>query len=118
MQFIETYRDWAPTWTSSIVAATTLYHSVAGDKAPQCVVVATEIGEVLVLSPKNLAVLLRVGLPSTAVHLSAQGGYEVDYRILVACRNGAVYTIKNGKLQVGTQKSNIPKPNQRDERTF
>ena len=40
-------------------------------------------------------VLWRVGTP---VQLAPLGLMSVDYRILVACREGRIYTIKNGEV--------------------
>lgn len=61
-------------------------------------VVGTESRLVLVLSPGGSDVLVRIQLPSPPVHMAVTGMYDVDYRIVVACRDGALYTIKNGKL--------------------
>ncbi|KAG0729916.1 Bardet-Biedl syndrome 1 [Chionoecetes opilio] len=37
-----------------------------------------------------------MSLPSVPVILSVTGLYDVEYRIIVACRNGQVYTLKRG----------------------
>ena len=33
-------------------------------------------------------------MPAVPVFLSVSGLYDVEYRIVVACRNGAIYTLK------------------------
>ena len=33
-------------------------------------------------------------MPAVPVFLSVSGLYDVEYRVVVACRNGAVYTLK------------------------
>ncbi|CAG2249956.1 BBS1 [Mytilus edulis] len=38
----------------------------------------------------------RIDLPSVPVFLSVTGLYDVEYRIVVACRNGCIYTLKRG----------------------
>ena len=35
-----------------------------------------------------------MALPSVPVFLSVTGMYDVEYRIVVACRNGCIYTLK------------------------
>ena len=42
--------------------------------------------------------LYKVQLPSPPVFIVATGLYDVDYRIVIACRNGNIYTIKSGEL--------------------
>lgn len=61
-------------------------------------VVGTESGAVLVLDVAGVSVVSRFALPSTPVYLAVTGLYDVEYRIVCACRNGSVYTIKNGEL--------------------
>lgn len=39
---------------------------------------------------------LQMALPSVPVFLSISGLYDVEYRLIVACRNGFIYTIKRG----------------------
>ena len=35
-----------------------------------------------------------MALPSVPVFLSVTGMYDVEYRIVVACRNGCIYTLR------------------------
>lgn len=37
-----------------------------------------------------------MSLPSVPVFLSVSGLYDVEYRVIVACRNGQIYTLKRG----------------------
>ncbi|CAH8293711.1 unnamed protein product, partial [Schistosoma turkestanicum] len=39
-----------------------------------------------------------ITLPSVPVHLNAIGSYDIDYHILVTCRNGIIYSIKRGEI--------------------
>ena len=39
----------------------------------------------------------QVELESVPAFMNVMGRYEVDYRITVACRDGKIYTIKNGQ---------------------
>eukprot|EP00756_Hemistasia_phaeocysticola_P002698 Hpha_TRINITY_DN11831_c1_g1::TRINITY_DN11831_c1_g1_i1::g.2138::m.2138/K16746/BBS1; Bardet-Biedl syndrome 1 protein len=60
-------------------------------------VVGTENARVLVLD-SQFQINKKVQLASTPVFICSSGLYDVDYRLVVACRNGAIYTIKNGEL--------------------
>jgi len=96
--FIQKHKDGPLTRTTVIVAIATLFENTSDALSPQCIVIATEIGEVMILSPKNFAVIAKVTLPATPVFMSIQGSFEVDYRIVLACRDGCAYTIKKGVL--------------------
>ncbi len=37
-----------------------------------------------------------MSLPAPAAHLAVTGLYDVDYRIVAACRNGTICTLKRG----------------------
>lgn len=95
-KFVESVADTPLTYNTNIVCMTTMYENTAESDAPQCLVLGTELGEVIILSPKNFAVLDTIRLPACPVLFSIQGSFKIDYRILVACRDGSVYTIKKG----------------------
>ena len=79
---------------TNITAIDVLYKSATSPGQPQCLVITSEIGEVLVLSPKNFSVLEKFQLPAAAVYISCQGVYDVEYRIMLACRDGHLYRVK------------------------
>ena len=47
------------------------------------------------LSPSGSTILKKAMLPSPPVKVVANGLLDVDYRILAACRDGKVYTLRN-----------------------
>lgn len=63
-----------------------------------CLVVGTEAGFLYVLGSTAMEVVLKVVLPSPPVFLIVAGCFAVDYRIIVACRDGRIYSIKQGCL--------------------
>jgi Bardet-Biedl syndrome 1 protein len=63
-----------------------------------CLVVGTESSKVLVLDKSGANVLKKVSMPSVPVHLLVSGLVDVEYRVIVACRNGNIHIIKNGEL--------------------
>eukprot|EP01138_Halocafeteria_seosinensis_P013052 gb/GECG01013330.1/.p1 GENE.gb/GECG01013330.1/~~gb/GECG01013330.1/.p1 ORF type:complete len:571 (+),score=54.23 gb/GECG01013330.1/:1-1713(+) len=60
-------------------------------------VVGTESGQVLVLQSGANAIEQHYNLPSVPVGISASGIWETESRIVVGCRNGRLYTIRNKK---------------------
>lgn len=67
-----------------------------------CMVVGTEDQHILILDSNCAAIVKKIKLPSVAVFLMCAGLFDVEYRIIIACRNGVVYCIKNGTLQTTT----------------
>ncbi len=61
-------------------------------------VVGTEAGQLLILpqDPVNSSCLCKVMLPSAPVILSVTGVFDVEWRINVVCRDGRMYSVKNG----------------------
>ncbi|KAJ9460498.1 Bardet-Biedl syndrome 1 protein-like protein [Diplonema papillatum] len=60
-------------------------------------VLGTENNRVLILD-SQFQILKKIHLVSAPVFMCASGLYDVDYRLVVSCRNGNIYTIKNGEL--------------------
>lgn len=58
--FVSMHKDSPLVRSPTIVAMSTLYENAADTTSPQCLVVATEVGDIFVLSPKNFAVLHKV----------------------------------------------------------
>jgi Bardet-Biedl syndrome 1 protein len=79
----------------------TLNKSMQNERAVGMLVVGTESQHILIMDPSGTAIQKKVQLPSVPVFIAITGIYEVEYRIVVACRNGNIYTIKKGKV-IGT----------------
>lgn len=67
------------------------------EKAVSQLVIGTENGELLIMDPGVKQIKNKIELKSVPVYLDVQGQYDVDYRILVACRDGKIYSIRNGQ---------------------
>ncbi|XP_069116574.1 BBSome complex member BBS1-like [Argopecten irradians] len=83
-----------------ISCLSTMKKSMADEDAISCLVLGTENKAVYVLDPEAFTVLTTIDLPSVPVFLSVTGLYDVEYRIVVACRNGCIYTLKRGTSDV------------------
>lgn len=76
----------------------TLAKSRAGPGQVSSLVIGTESRHIMILDPLGSNILAKVQLPSVPSFLCCVGAYDVDYRLVIACRNGSIYTIKKGKL--------------------
>ncbi|XP_071492569.1 BBSome complex member BBS1-like [Diadema antillarum] len=79
-----------------ITCLDTLKKSTADDDAISCLVVGTESREIYILDPEAFTILCKMNVPSVPVFLSVSGLYDVEFRVVMSCRNGNVYTLKRG----------------------
>lgn len=64
-----------------------------------CLVLGSDQDQALhLLEPSAAKIMRRFDLPSVPFMICCSGRYDVDYRIVVACRNGKVYIIRNHEL--------------------
>lgn len=64
------------------------------DDAVSMLVVGCENGQILVLDPAGSSICRKWELPSAPTHMAITGTRDVEFRIVVACRDGSVHTIK------------------------
>ena len=62
-------------------------------------VIGTESQKVLILDPSATQIVCSVDLPSVPAFLAVTGEFDVEWRIVVACRDGKLYTITNGEVR-------------------
>ena len=79
-----------------ITCMNTMKKTMADDDAVSCLVIGTESKHIFILDPEAFTVLGKMTLPSVPVFLSVTGLFDVEFRIVVACRDGKVYTLKRG----------------------
>ncbi|CAN0407445.1 BBSome complex member BBS1 isoform X1 [Lampetra fluviatilis] len=77
-----------------ITCLSTLRKSLADEDAVSCLVVGTESSDIFVLDPEAFTILAKMSLPSVPVFVDVSGLFDVEFRVVVACRNGNVYTLK------------------------
>ncbi|XP_071794355.1 BBSome complex member BBS1-like [Asterias amurensis] len=73
-----------------------LKKSSAEEDGISCIVVGTESKEVYILDPEAFTILAKMSIQSVPVFMSVSGLYDVEYRIIVSCRNGNIYSLKRG----------------------
>ncbi|XP_022090954.1 Bardet-Biedl syndrome 1 protein-like isoform X2 [Acanthaster planci] len=79
-----------------ITCMDTLKKSSADEDAISCIVAGTESKEVYVLDPEAFTILTKMLLPSVPVFMSVSGLYDVEFRIIISCRDGNIYALKRG----------------------
>ncbi|CAH8873839.1 unnamed protein product [Trichobilharzia szidati] len=71
-----------------------------GPNSWDCLIVGTESSFIYIYDCVSHNILTQNSLPSVPVHINAVGSYDIDYHILVTCRNGIIYSIKRGEDNV------------------
>lgn len=86
----------------SIITAMSSIKKAANDsKSASCLILATESGEILILDTQAFVVLHQAracnfqGTPSI---ISASGQYDIDFRLVIATREGSICLLKKGWL--------------------
>ena len=67
-----------------------------------CLVVGTEDNQVLILDSTGASIVKKFKLPSAPVFILTAGLFDVEYRLLISCRDGIIYCVKNHQLQTTT----------------
>ncbi|PSN55735.1 Bardet-Biedl syndrome 1 protein [Blattella germanica] len=95
-------------WMESVITSiTTLKKSMAEADSASCLVVGTESSDIYILDPEAFTILenMNLGGPGNVkcvgapVHLGATGLYDVEFRVLAACRDGSVHLVRRGWSQ-------------------
>jgi hypothetical protein len=76
----------------------TLNKNMTTERAISSLVVGTESRHIIIMDPSGTSILKKFLLPSVPVFLAVQGTFDVEYRIVIAARNGNIYQIKKGKV--------------------
>ena len=94
--FIDTHRAFPLKRQTVVTCIDTLNKSHPEEGSVACLVLGTESCSIYILDPEAFTIMDSLGLPSPPVFLNVMGLYDVEFRILVACRNGALCLLKRG----------------------
>lgn len=83
---------------TAITCMETLKLNMDDPTAVSLMVLGTENRKIFVLDSQGMRVVKKIELEATPSFMHIMGKYEVDYRITVACRDGKIYTVKNGQV--------------------
>ncbi|XP_023347799.1 Bardet-Biedl syndrome 1 protein homolog isoform X2 [Eurytemora carolleeae] len=95
-QFVETHKSFPLKRQTVVTCIDTLNKSYAEEGSVACLVLGTESSSVYILDPEAFTIMDSLALPSPPVFLTAAGLYDVEYRILVVCRDGSLCYLKRG----------------------
>lgn len=90
-----------------ITYITTVYKCQADANAVSCLVIATEHGQVHILDPQAFTILVTVKFAGVPSIVSVTGLFDVEYRMVVACRNGKLFSAKRG-VEIGRATAQLP----------
>jgi Bardet-Biedl syndrome 1 protein len=97
-QFIEEQRDKPLTAPTVATCMEVIKKDLEEDDAVSMLVVGCENGQILILDTAGSSILKQWQLPSAPTHMAITGTKDVEFRIVVACRDGKVHTIKGDGL--------------------
>lgn len=80
-----------------LTTLSTMKKSMHEEDALTCIVLGTENKDIYILEPDAFTVLTSMTVPAVPVMMDITGLFDVDYRILVACRDGCIYSVKRGQ---------------------
>ncbi|KAF0718135.1 Aste57867_1873 [Aphanomyces stellatus] len=97
-EYVSRFLDEPLVEQTTIVCMTTINKNMEEKDAISCLVVGTEACQIYILDQQGTSVVSKTSIPSVPVDMVINGLYDVEYRVIVSCRNGSVYTVKNGEL--------------------
>ncbi|XP_043188676.1 Bardet-Biedl syndrome 1 protein homolog [Amphibalanus amphitrite] len=118
--FIDAHKYFIVKKRTVITCITTMKKNMAEEDAVSCLVLGTESCQVYVLDPEAFTLLMNLHLPSVPSILTVTGMFDVEYRMLIACRNGKIYTAKRGMEEgrLTAELSSQPVGLERREKSF
>lgn len=86
----------------TIVSMTTIYKNIEEEKSPNCLIIATEAGDILIMDAQSFSILheARVcNFKATPDLISASGSYQSDFKIVVSTREGSICLLRKNWLE-------------------
>merc|ERR1719335_1244667 len=97
-EFVRKVADLLMQQQTAITCMEVLKQNMDEPTAVSMLVLGTENRMVYILDSSALNIATKVEVDAVPSFISVLGLYDVEYRITVACRNGNIYTIKNGQV--------------------
>jgi len=97
-EFAEKCKETYQNQTTCVTCMCTLYEDIEQENAISMLVVCTESKNVHIVEPKQFKIIKTILLPAVPIVARAKGTYNGEHRIIVACRDATVYTIKKATL--------------------
>ncbi|KAI4461307.1 bardet-biedl syndrome 1 protein [Holotrichia oblita] len=100
--FISKYKSSEPKKFAPITCMTTLNRSTQDKQSPACPIIATEAGQIFILDPQTFTPMheaISCATKAIPCVLQAAGMYDVEFRIVIACREGSICLLRRGWLE-------------------
>lgn len=95
-EFVRTHKAEPLKRQTVISCLSSIKKTIAEENAVSCLVIGTENKDIFIVEPDAFTVLASVQLPSIPVFVEVNGLFDVEYRLVVSCRDAHIYTIKRG----------------------
>ncbi|XP_074595075.1 Bardet-Biedl syndrome 1 [Brevipalpus obovatus] len=95
-EFVLAHRSLPLKRPNMITCVATMKKTVEEENNLSCIVIGTENRDIFIIEPDAFTILSSVQLPSIPVFLQVSGLFNVEYKIIVSCRDACVYMIKRG----------------------
>ena len=100
--FIRDHREPKLERLSTIVAMATIYKSIEEDKAPNCLIIATEASDILIMDVQSFNIIHQArvcNFKAIPDMISASGSFQNDFKIVIATREGSICMLRKNWLE-------------------
>jgi len=97
--YADRFKGQAPASYSCITCLSKIFKSHEEPGSVACLMVGTESGKVLLLNTLGTSVDKTIAINGIPTHIVNTGVIDVEWRSVVACRDGKVFQLKNGEVQ-------------------
>lgn len=97
-EYIRAHKEYLHEQQTSITCTEVLKQNMDEPTAVSMLVIGTENRMIYILDSNALNLAAKVKLEAVPTFISVLGLFDVEYRITVACRDGNIYTVKNGQV--------------------
>ncbi|CAJ1352811.1 unnamed protein product [Effrenium voratum] len=97
-EYIRLHKDNLLQQQTAITCMEVLKQTMDEPTAVSMLVIGTENRMIYILDHEALNLAAKVRLEAVPTFISVLGLFDVEYRITVACRDGNIYTVKNGQV--------------------
>jgi len=101
-EYVASQKNVPLTQQTVITCMETIKKNSDEEDAVSSLILGTEAKQILLLDPRGSSIIASVTLQGVPALMSVSGLFDVDWRIVVACRDGKVYTVKSGDVRSKT----------------
>ncbi|KAI9207807.1 ciliary BBSome complex subunit 1-domain-containing protein [Polychytrium aggregatum] len=99
IEFVQKVKDQPLTREPAITCIAAIKRHSKDEESMDCLIVGSEEKIVYILSPPNFTIVEKFQLSSPIVFVSARGLFQGNYTIVVVCRDGSLYRLKENACE-------------------